>query len=97
MREGEPGQECYVIAEGTAGVSIEGRPVASLGVGEMFGEMSLLDMGPRVATVTAESPVRLCVLNPREFGTLLEVPSVGRKIVRELAARLRACEAAPNA
>jgi CRP/FNR family cyclic AMP-dependent transcriptional regulator len=96
-REGEPGRECFVIADGGMKVTLRGRRIATLGPGELFGEMSLLDMGPRAATVTAETPAKLYVLSPRDFSALLEdVPTVGRKILRTLARRLREAEKAPT-
>jgi CRP-like cAMP-binding protein len=96
-REGDAGREFYVILEGKATVTIGGRQVATLGPGDFFGEMSLLDMGPRVATVKAEEPMEVAVLDPREFFTLLEEhPAVSRKILKGLASRLREAEKAPT-
>ena len=66
-REGSPGREFYVILEGKAQVSIDGSEVATLGPGDFCGEMALLDLGPRVATVTASTPMEVAVLDPREF------------------------------
>jgi CRP-like cAMP-binding protein len=96
-QEGQPGREFYVILEGKAGVAIGGRDVAILGPGDFFGEMALLDQGPRVATVTAETPMEVAVLDPREFSTLVEEhPGVARKILKVLAKRLRESEHAPT-
>ena len=62
-----------------------------------FGEMSLLDHGPRAATIVADTPMHLLVLDPRSFVSLLDdVPSVARKILRVLAERLREVEKAPT-
>jgi len=96
-KEGAPGREFYVILDGKATVSIGGRQVAMLGPSDFFGEMALLDQGPRVATVTAETPMEVAVLDPREFATLVEEhPGVARKILRVLAQRLRESEHAPT-
>ena len=96
-KEGSAGREFYVILDGKASVSIGGRDVATLGPGDFFGEMALLDQGPRVATVTAVTPMEVAVLDPREFSTLVEEhPGVARKILRGLAQRLRASERAPT-
>ena len=96
-QEGTPGREFYVILDGKAGVAIGGRDVATLGPGDFFGEMALLDQGPRVATVTAETPMEVAVLDPREFSTLVEEhPGVARKILKVLAQRLRDSEHAPT-
>jgi CRP-like cAMP-binding protein len=96
-QEGSPGREFYVILDGKASVAIGGKQVATLGPGDFFGEMALLDQGPRVATVTAEDEMEVAVLDPREFATLVEEhPGVARKILKGLAQRLRESERAPT-
>ena len=96
-QEGRPGGEFFVIADGEAKATLRGKKLATLGAGSFFGEMSLLDHGPRAATITAETPMHLLVLDPRSFMSLLdEVPSVSRKILRGLAERLRLAENAPQ-
>ena len=97
-REGEPGREFYVILDGKADVEIGGKQVATLGAGDFFGEMALLDQGPRVATVTAASDMEVAVLDPREFSSLIEeYPGVARKVLKVMASRLREAERAPTA
>ena len=89
-KEGEPGDEFYVVAEGMAEASIKGRKVGTIPAGSFFGELSLLDQGPRTATVTAELPTRLVVLNAKDFGGVIDdVPAISLKIMRGLAARIR--------
>lgn len=93
--EGRPGGEAFVIASGTATAKLRGKKLATLSEGSFFGEMSLLDHGPRTATITADTPMTLLVLDPRSFMQLLdEVPAVSRKILRILAERLREIEKA---
>jgi CRP/FNR family transcriptional regulator, cyclic AMP receptor protein len=93
VRQGDPGSECFVIAEGKAKASIRGRGSEMLGPGSFFGEMSLLDQGPRSATVTAETDMHLLVLGSREFSALVnEVPAVAVRMMRGLAERLRSAE-----
>jgi CRP/FNR family transcriptional regulator, cyclic AMP receptor protein len=93
VREGEPGRECFVIAEGKARAAIRGKGSVGLGPGSFFGEMSLLDQGPRSATVTAETDMHLLVLGSREFSSLVnEVPTVAVRMMRGLAERLRGAE-----
>ncbi|HEV8563372.1 MAG TPA: cyclic nucleotide-binding domain-containing protein, partial [Actinomycetota bacterium] len=58
-REGDPGIGLFIIAEGAATVSIGGKTKAKLGPGDFFGEIALLDGGPRTATVTADTDVKL--------------------------------------
>ena len=95
-REGEPGWEFFVVAEGTATARRGGRKVAEIGPGSFFGEMSLLDEGPRSATVTADTDMHLLVLTSRSFSSLIdEVPVVARRILRGMAERLRDTERSP--
>lgn len=94
MREGGHGEECFVIAEGKATVTLEGKVLATVGAGEVIGEMSLLDAQPRSATVIAETPLVALVLTPRTLDRLLlEAPTIGRSLLRGLSRRLRAVEA----
>jgi CRP/FNR family cyclic AMP-dependent transcriptional regulator len=93
VRQGDPGRECFVIADGRARATIRGKRSAVLGPGSFFGEMSLLDQGPRSATVTAETDMRLLVLGSREFSSVVnEVPTVAVRMMRGLAERLRSAE-----
>lgn len=95
--EGKPGREFFVIAEGEADVTLGRRKLDTLGAGSFFGEMSLLDNQPRAATVKAATPMILYVVDPRSFATLLDkTPSVAKKIMREVAERLRKIEKAPT-
>lgn len=90
-REGEAGQEFFVLLSGTVGVSVGGREVGTLGAGDFFGELALLDAGPRNATVTAKEDVSLLVLSRREFLDLLEEePIVAVRMLPAIGARLRA-------
>ena len=92
-REGEPGDEFFAVAEGLARASVDGTDVGSIRAGSFFGEMALLDGGPRSATVTAELPTRLLVLDSKSFGKLVkQSPSVALKIMKGLASRLRELE-----
>jgi CRP-like cAMP-binding protein len=93
VRQGDPGRECFVIADGKAKATIRGKGTAMLGPGSFFGEMSLLDQGPRSATVTAETDLHLLVLGSREFSSLVhEVPTVAVRMMQGLAERLRSAE-----
>ena len=93
MRQGDLGRECLVIEEGRAKATIRGKGTHIMGPGECFGELALLHSGPRAATVTAETDMRLVVLDSREFSTLLtNVPSVARNVLAAVAERLRETE-----
>ena len=81
----------YVVLEGSARAEVDGAPVSEYGPGDHFGEMSLLDGGPRSATVTAISDVSLAGLaswNLRPI--LMEEPSIAIHLIEVLAKRLRA-------
>lgn len=95
-KEGTAGRECFIVSDGEAKATLRGRKLASLGPGTFFGEMSLLDGGPRTATIVAQTPMTLYVLSPRDLaGLLADFPSVTTKMLRVLAQRLRAAEKAP--
>lgn len=95
---GERGQELFVIIEGRASVSTKRGRSLRLGRGNFFGEMSLLDGGPRSATVDADSDMRLLVVGQREFNQLLAaVPPLALKIMSSLSNRVRDAESAISA
>ena len=88
--QGDAGREAFIIIDGTASVKRNGRKVGTLAAGDAIGELSLLDHGPRTATVTADSEVTLLVLSAREFsGVLEEVPGLAHKLLAQLASRVR--------
>jgi CRP-like cAMP-binding protein len=88
--QGAPGDEFFVIVDGTAAVTIDDDHVAGLGPGDFFVEMALLDGGPRIATVTTTSAGRLLVLTRPEFNALLErVPRVCHRILIGIGHRMR--------
>ena len=90
VAEGSIGHEFYLILEGEAVVRKGRRKIATLGPGRYFGELALLDKGPRSATVAAETAVEALVIGQREFlGVLDEVPAVAHKLLVSMAARLR--------
>jgi len=96
VREGIAGSSLYVVVEGRARVERAGRGLATLDEGELFGEISLLDGGPRSASVVAEVAVRCVKLDGRDFRNLLErEPSVVLRLLAALAARLRHQEDPP--
>ncbi len=90
-REGERGIGLFLIVEGECSVSIGGKERGRLGPGQFFGEIALLDGGPRTATVTAVTDVRLVGLTEWVFrGLLAEHPSIALKTLESVAGRLRA-------
>jgi CRP-like cAMP-binding protein len=97
-REGEPGVGLFVIVDGEAEVTIGGKKKATLGPGEFFGEIALLDGGPRTATVTAITDVKLLGLTEWVFrGLMQEHPSIAIKTLQQMAGRLRSATQAATA
>jgi CRP/FNR family transcriptional regulator, cyclic AMP receptor protein len=89
-REGSHGHEFFVIVSGSASVDRGGVHVADVGPGDFQGEISLLDGGPRTATVTATTPMTLLVATHQEFSSLLDAtPVIARRMLPALAHRVR--------
>jgi CRP-like cAMP-binding protein len=86
--EGAPGYSFFVIADGTAVVSADGRELRTLGPGDFFGEVALLDGGRRTASVITTAPARLLVLFGTEFRRLQETrPDVAVQLEAAMAER----------
>ena len=93
-RADEPGDEFFLILDGTASVEVAAEERVPLRPGAFFGEMSLLDGGPRSATVVAETPVRFLVIMRRNFSVLLkDVPGLTQSLLVTLSRRVRQAEA----
>jgi CRP-like cAMP-binding protein len=91
---GEPGDALYVLLEGEVSVQRRSRPAITRGIGSFFGEMALLDGGPRSATVVADGPVACLTISRSGFQKLLrKEPAMSAALLKELATRLRAAEA----
>jgi CRP-like cAMP-binding protein len=92
-RQGEHGHAFFVLVHGHAEVRREDAVIATLGPGNFFGEMSLLEDLPRAATVTTTEPATLLAIHAKDFNELVTtVPSVGHKMLTVLAQRLRELE-----
>ena len=88
--QGQTGREAFVILAGSVSVRRNGRKVATLGPGAIVGELSLLDHGPRTATVTCDTDCRVFVISQRHFLAMLDdVPTIGHKLMASLATRIR--------
>lgn len=93
--EGEPGDRMYVVIEGKVKLghaSADGREslLAVLGPGEIFGELSLFDPGPRTATATAVTDTRVLGLGHESLRPWLAGrPEVAEALLAALAQRLR--------
>ncbi len=88
-KEGDIGQEFFVIVDGEVEVTRDGKRLATRGGGEFFGEIALLEETRRTATVTAKTPLRFFVLTRRDFRRLInENRNVEGKVLRALARRV---------
>jgi CRP-like cAMP-binding protein len=94
VREGDAGDEFFVIADGAADVTRGGRAVATLGPGDFFGELALLDPAPRDATVTASAPSNLLVLSRATFTNALDdLPALRDAVLHGMARRIHEFDA----
>ena len=90
VKEGDPGDSFYVALVGEAKVTVKGRTVHRVLPGDHFGEISLLDGGERTATVTAQTPMTLLMIQRRNFLKELEQdPSVAVSLLESLARMIR--------
>ena len=88
--QGQTGREAFIVLEGTVAVKRNGKKVGAFGPGTVVGELSLLDHGPRTATVVCESDCTLLLLDQRHFmGVLDDVPALAHKLLAALAGRIR--------
>ena len=93
-QQGSNGLEFIFIIEGEARVERDGKVINRLSANDFFGEISLIDQRPRMATVIADTDVRLLVVHARSFRQLLEaVPGLSYKIMVGLCKYLREAEA----
>jgi CRP-like cAMP-binding protein len=89
-RQGDVGTGLFVIASGRVNVVRDGETIATLGPGDFFGELSVLDGRPRTAQVIATEPTRCLALATWDFEAVVtEQPKVALAIMRGLAGRLR--------
>jgi CRP-like cAMP-binding protein len=97
IEQGSVARDAYVIIAGTAEVLVDDVVVATLGPGQQFGEVALLDGGPRTATIRALTTMNLLVIQRRAFmGLLDEQPGLARRIMSTMAGIIRDLESSPH-
>ena len=94
VRTGTPGVAFYVIVDGAAkvlrGTIASAKGTWELGPGDFFGEMALLDGGPRTASVVAETPLTTIRIERAQFRKMLkEEPDIALKLLEGMATRMR--------
>ena len=95
VAEGEPGDELYLLVHGRVAVTRGGHRITTLGPGESFGEISVLDDGPRTATVVAEEQSEVLAIASEDFYEILrEQSEIAEGVIRILVKRLRDADAA---
>lgn len=93
VQQGQVGNGLFVVVTGNARVTTGGRELARLGPGDVIGELSVVDQGPRTATVVADGPVTCLALASWDVLELIDAdPRLARNLLAELANRLRAAD-----
>jgi len=96
VEAGTSGSDLFVILDGFTNVMLGDQRVARLGAGEMFGEISLLDPGPRTADVISDGPTRCVHLSGKDFQEILEAdPRLAISVLQIVARRLRELDRLP--
>jgi CRP-like cAMP-binding protein len=91
IKQGKTGHEFYILLSGKAEVTRDGVSIATLGPGDYFGELALLDPSPRVATVTMISAGQVLEVTQREFWQLMsDLPILPLKLLQGMARRMHA-------
>jgi CRP/FNR family cyclic AMP-dependent transcriptional regulator len=88
--ENEHGVHAYIVRSGSVEIVIDGQVVETVGPNGIFGEMALIDGGPRSATARAKMACELAPIDQRMFGLMVdEAPYFALNVMRLMAARLR--------
>jgi len=97
VEDGSMGVGFYLILDGRAEVRKGSKVLATLGKGQFFGEMSLIDEQPRSADVVALSPTRCWALSSWAFASVVKTnPEIPMMMLKEMARRLRSAQSSPT-
>jgi CRP/FNR family transcriptional regulator, cyclic AMP receptor protein len=90
FKEGQPRDCMYVVLEGEVELKVGGQVVETVGVDDFFGEMAMIDFGPRSATAVAKTDCSLAPINEKRFLYMVEeTPFFAITVMRVLSRRLR--------
>ena len=89
LREGRLGRELFVVLEGKAAVTRDGRVVNVIEAGGYFGELAAIEAVPRTATVTATTDLDVLVIGPRQFEAMTDIPGFRAALLASMSRRIR--------
>ena len=91
ITQGRPNHTFYILLQGEVEVAVQGQPPRRLGVGDFFGEISMIDPGPATATVRTTTPVALLVMSHQQFhNAITSHETIALRVMAVMAERLRA-------
>jgi CRP-like cAMP-binding protein len=90
ITQGEPSESFYVMLDGEADLSINGKHRRTLHAGDFFGEISMLDRGPATGTITTTRQSRLMVMSHAQFRDAIKATDLMAQVLAAVAERLRA-------
>jgi len=90
FKEGDPGDQMYVLMSGSADIIVHNQVVETVGPGAIVGEMAMIDEGARSATIVAKSDCKLLPIDRKRFNFLIQqTPNFAVHVMRVIATRLR--------
>lgn len=90
VREGQPGGPFFLLIEGQAKLTVDGKARRSFGPGDFFGEIAMIDKGPRTGTITARGNVKALAIQSWDFLALCEQDfKIAHKVMIGMAAQIR--------
>jgi CRP-like cAMP-binding protein len=90
FQQDQSGSDAYIVLTGDVTISRNGKTVVTLGPGQLLGELSLLDQGPRTASATCATECEVLVISrPRFLALVDDLPELQRPLFASLANRLR--------
>lgn len=93
VREGQPGGPFFLVLEGQAKLTLGGKTKKSFGPGDFFGEIAMIDKGPRTGTITDAGNVKAIAIQSWDFLALCEQDfKIAHKVMMGMAAQIRSLD-----